>query len=150
VVADEVRKLSEEVVKSTNQISKIVSSIQETISKSFKISGIYDRRKSRKVEVTNGIRGIRIANDAKHSFEVIQLDMNNASQQVIEVSAAVQQLSASSEEIRKITEFTKRVQKGGVEKIQNMNEPFDELITSANTILFSTDRLYQKLNNANQ
>jgi methyl-accepting chemotaxis protein len=100
VVADEVRKLSEEAVKSTNQISKIVSSIQETISKSVEYMN------EGKVEVTNGIR---IVNDVKHAFEVIQIDMNNASQQVIEVLAAVQQLSASSEEIRNITEFTKRI-----------------------------------------
>jgi methyl-accepting chemotaxis protein len=94
VVADEVRKLSEEAVKSTNQISKIVSSIS------------VEYMNEGKVEVTNGIR---IVNDVKHAFEVIQIDMNNASQQVIEVLAAVQQLSASSEEIRNITEFTKRI-----------------------------------------
>ncbi|QPA32596.1 methyl-accepting chemotaxis protein [Anoxybacillus caldiproteolyticus] len=141
VVADEVRKLSEEATASTNQISEIVSSIQENISKSVEFMN------EGKVEVTNGIR---IVNDAKHAFEVIQSDMNNVSQQIIEVSAAVQQLSAGSEEIRNITEFTKKVQKGGVEKIQNMNELFDELITAANKILSSTHRLYQKVNNANQ
>lgn len=141
VVADEVRKLSEEATASTNQISEIVSSIQENISKSVEYMN------EGKVEVTNGIR---IVNDAKHAFEVIQSDMNNVSQQIIEVSAAVQQLSAGSEEIRNITEFTKKIQKGGVEKIQNMNELFDELITAANKILSSTRRLYQKVNNANQ
>jgi methyl-accepting chemotaxis protein len=31
-----------------------------------------------------------------------------------------------------------------------MNELFDELITAANTILSPADRLYQKVNNANQ
>ncbi|GLH62585.1 hypothetical protein [Parageobacillus sp. G301] len=66
-----------------------------------------------KEEVTNGIR---IVNEAKHAFEVIQSDMDNVLQQIIKVSAAVQQLSASSDEIRKITEFTKKVQEGGVEK----------------------------------
>jgi methyl-accepting chemotaxis protein len=141
VVADEVRKLSEEATTSTNQISEIVSSIQENISKSVEYMN------EGKVEVTNGIR---IVNDAKRAFEVIQSDMNNVSQQIIEVSAAVQQLSAGSEEIRKITEFTKKVQNGGVEKIQNMNELFDELITATNTILSSAHRLYQKVINAKQ
>jgi methyl-accepting chemotaxis protein len=137
VVADEVRKLSEQVAASTNQISEIVSSIQENISKSVEYMN------EGKVEVTNGIR---IVNDAKYAFEVIQSDMNNVSQQIIEVSAAVQQLSAGSEEIRKITEFTKKVQEGGVNKIQNMNEQFDGLITAANTILSSAHRLHHKVN----
>jgi methyl-accepting chemotaxis protein len=141
VVADEVRKLSEEATASTNQISEIVSSIQESISKSVEYMN------EGKTEVTNGIR---IVNDAKRAFEVIQSDMDNVLQQIIEVSAAVQQLSASSDEIRKITEFTKKVQKSGVEKIQNMNELFDELITAANAILSSAHHLYQKVNNANQ
>jgi methyl-accepting chemotaxis protein len=141
VVADEVRKLSEEATTSTNQISEIVSSIQENISKSVEYMN------EGKVEVTNGIR---IVNDAKYAFEVIQSDMNNVSQQIIEVSAAVQQLSAGSEEIRKITEFTKKVQEGGVNKIQNMNEQFDDLITAANTILSSAHRLHHKVNQMNQ
>jgi methyl-accepting chemotaxis protein len=141
VVADEVRKLSEEAAASTNQISKIVSSIQENISKSVEYMN------EGKAEVTNGIR---IVNDAKRAFEVIQSDMDNVLQQIIEVSAAVQQLSAGSDEIRKITEFTKKVQEGGVEKIQNMNELLDELATAANAILSSVHRLYQKINDANQ
>jgi methyl-accepting chemotaxis protein len=141
VVADEVRKLSEEAAASTNQISEIVSSIQENISKSVEYMN------EGKAEVTNGIR---IVNDAKRAFEVIQSDMDNVLQQIIEVSAAVQQLSASSEEIKKITEFTKKVQKGGVEKIQNMNGLLDELITAANAILSSAHHLYQKVNDANQ
>jgi methyl-accepting chemotaxis protein len=141
VVADEVRKLSEEAAASTNQISEIVSSIQENISKSVEYMN------EGKEEVTNGIR---IVNDAKRAFEVIQSDMDNVLQQIIEVSAAVQQLSASSEEIKKITEFTKKVQKGGVEKIQNMNGLLDELITAANAILSSAHHLYQKVNDANQ
>jgi methyl-accepting chemotaxis protein len=141
VVADEVRKLSEEAAASTNQISKIVTSIQENISKSVEYMN------EGKAEVTNGIQ---IVNDAKYAFEVIKSNMDNVLQQIIEVSAAVQQLSASSEEIKNITEFTKKVQKGGVEKIQNMNELVDELITAANAILSSVHRLYQKVNNANQ
>jgi methyl-accepting chemotaxis protein len=141
VVADEVRKLSEEATTSTNQISKIVSFIQENISKSVEYMN------EGKAEVTNGIR---IVNDAKYAFEVIKSNMDNVLQQIIEVSAAVQQLSASSEEIKNITEFTKKVQKGGVEKIQNMNELFDELITAANAILSSAHRLYQKVNDVNQ
>jgi methyl-accepting chemotaxis protein len=141
VVADEVRKLSEEATASTNQISEIVSSIQENISKSVEYMN------EGKEEVTNGIR---IVNDAKRAFEVIQSDMDNVLQQIIEVSAAVQQLSAGSDEIRKITEFTKKVQEGGVEKIQNMNELLDELATAANAILSSAHRLYQKVNDANQ
>ncbi|OAT73603.1 methyl-accepting chemotaxis protein [Parageobacillus thermoglucosidasius] len=137
VVADEVRKLSEEAAVSTNQISEIVSSIQENISKSVEYMN------EGKAEVTNGIR---IVNEAKRAFAVIQSNMDNVSQQVIEVSAAVQQLSAGSEEIKKMTEFTKNVQSMGVEKIHHMNKLFDEFTAMANSSLALAQRLYQKVN----
>jgi methyl-accepting chemotaxis protein len=137
VVADEVRKLSEEAAVSTNQISEIVSSIQENISKSVEYMN------EGKAEVTNGIR---IVNEAKRAFAVIQSNMDNVSQQIIEVSAAVQQLSAGSEEIKKMTEFTKNVQSMGVEKIHHMNKLFDEFTAMANSSLALAQRLYQKVN----
>lgn len=137
VVADEVRKLSEEAAVSTNQISEIVSSIQENISKSVEYMN------EGKEEVTNGIR---IVNDAKRAFAVIQSNMDNVSQQIIEVSAAVQQLSAGSEEIKKMTEFTKNVQSMGVEKIHHMNKLFVEFMEMANSSLALAQRLHQKIN----
>ena len=141
VVADEVRKLSEQAASSTSQISKIVSTIQESISKSVEYMN------EGKVEVTNGIR---IVNDAKHSFEVIQSDINDVSQQIIEVSAAVQELSAGTEEIRKITEFTNKVQVEGVEKIHTMKELLDKFTSIADTSFSSAQRLYEKLKDSNE
>jgi methyl-accepting chemotaxis protein len=141
VVADEVRKLSEQAASSTSQISEIVSTIQENISKSVEYMNEGEE------EVTNGIR---IVNDAKYAFELIQSDINDVSQQIIEVSAAVQELSAGSEEIRKITDFTRKVQIGGVKKIKSMKELLDEFITSANVSLSSAQRLYQKVNHSNE
>ncbi|WP_412677465.1 methyl-accepting chemotaxis protein [Bacillus smithii] len=141
VVADEVRKLSEQAASSTSQISEIVSTIQENISKSVEYMN------EGKEEVTNGMR---IVNDAKHAFEVIQSDINDVSQQITEVSAAVQELSAGSEEIIKITDFTRKVQNGGVKKINNMKELLEEFITSAKMSLSTAQRLYQKINHSNE
>ncbi|XJZ26925.1 methyl-accepting chemotaxis protein [Bacillota bacterium Lsc_1132] len=135
VVAHEVRKLSEEATNSTKKITNIVSAIQEKVSRSVELTN------EGKNEVENGIK---VVNDAKHSFEVIQQEINQVSQQIIDVSAAVQQLSAGSQEISNVTEFTKKVQMGGVEKISELTETVQQLMDEMTFITLKMDELFDK------
>ncbi|MGG5251997.1 methyl-accepting chemotaxis protein [Neobacillus sp. SM06] len=119
VVAHEVRKLSEEATNSTKKITNIVSAIQDKVSKSVQLT------KEGKKETENGAKAV---NEAKHSFEVIQREINHVSQQILDVSAAVQQLSAGSQEISRLTEYTEKVQMGGVQKINELTKTIQQQI----------------------
>lgn len=125
VVADEVRKLSEQAASATEKIITIVSFIQENIEKSVSLMT------EGKAEVTNGMQGV---NDVNHAFEVIHTKVNEVSQQIMEVAAAVQQLSAGSEEITNITDFTMKVQQNGTAKIQKLHNIAETLIEETKMI----------------
>lgn len=135
VVSNEVRKLSEEAANSTKKIIDIVSTIQEKVSKSVELTN------EGKVEVENGIHAV---SNAKHSFEVIQREINHVSEQIIDVSAAVQELSAGSQEISNITEFTKKVQIGGVNKISELTEKVKQLMDEITVIIGKADELVDR------
>ena len=135
VVAHEVRKLSEEATNSTKKITNIVSAIQEKVSKSVELT------KEGKKETENGAMAV---NDAKHSFEVILREINNVSQQIIDVSAAVQQLSAGSQEISRVTEFTEKVQLGGVQKINELTKTVQQLIEEMAILIEKAEELSDK------
>lgn len=122
VVADEVKKLSAQSALATEKINTIVSSIQKNVERSVHFMS------EEKAEVTNGIQ---VVNNAKQAFETIQTKVNDVSEQIMEVAAAVQQLSAGSEEIIHITEFTMKVQQGGTTKIKELNNAADVLIEEA-------------------
>ena len=122
VVADEVKKLSAQAAVATEEIITIVSSIQKNVERSVHFMS------GEKAEVTNGIQ---IVNNAKQAFETIQMKVNDVSEQIMEVAAAVEQLSAGSEEIIHITEFTMKVQQGGTTKIKELNNAADVLIEEA-------------------
>lgn len=137
VVADEVKKLSEQAATATEKIVKIVSSIQQNVDKSvdFMVEG--------QVEVTNGMK---VVNDAKQAFEIIRSKINEVSEEFLDVAASVQQLSAGSEEISKITEFTMKVQQGGTTKINELNGEIDVLYEEVNTLNYKMYDLNKNMN----
>lgn len=136
VVAHEVRKLSEEATTSTNQIKSIVSSIQNSVSNSVTLTN------EGKEEVQNGLKFVSTAKD---SFTNIQNEINEVSNHVDEVSAATQQLSASTEEISKITNFTKKVQEGGVSKINEFNQAVHELVNHLTILISNVETMKMNL-----
>ncbi|WP_428911915.1 methyl-accepting chemotaxis protein [Niallia sp. Krafla_26] len=125
IVAEEVRKLSEEVKFSSEQITDIVSSIQNNVDKSV------DFMEEGKEKVNNGIQ---VVNDVKLTFGLIQDKIKEVSNQIMEVSAAAQQLSAGSEEISNITDFTKNVQLTGVDMIQELNTIIQENVNGVEKV----------------
>lgn len=125
IVADEVRKLSEEVKYSSNQIIEIVSSIQMNVGKSV------DLIEEGREKVKYGVQG---ANDIKHTFSTIQSEIVEVSNQITDVSAAIQQLAAGSEEITKTVDFTKKVQLSGGNMIEELHSTIQEYLTKKDNI----------------
>lgn len=137
VVAGEVGKLSKQSTDATSQISEIVDSIQKNVSKAV------DMAAGGKKEVSSGMT---VVEAAKRDFGVIQKEVGAASKQTMEMSAAVQQLSAGSEEITKITAFTMKVQQGGTVKIteldkslQNFQATFEEATDKCRDLQINID-----------
>lgn len=125
IVADEVKNLSEEVKYSSNQIIKIVSTIQNNVDKSV------DLIEEGKEKVKYGVQG---ANDIKQTFSIIQSEIMEVSNQITDVSAAVQELAAGSEEITKTVDFTKKVQLSGGNMIEELHSTIQEYLTEKENI----------------
>lgn len=136
IVASEVRKLSEETNVSTTKIKDIVVSIQQSITKSVAYMN------EGKTEVANGIE---IVQHAKQAFSGIQDDIDQVSKLITDVSNAVTEISAGSDEVNQITEFTKKVQQGGVEKITALNGLIEEFKIKATRTLSLAEELKDEL-----
>ena len=90
VVADEVRKLAEESKKSAEQISSMISVIQDETSKAVELMAAGNKK------TAAGMRQTQEVNDA---FIQITGSVGNVSEKVQDVSTAVEQLSVSSAHI---------------------------------------------------
>ncbi|WP_219639224.1 methyl-accepting chemotaxis protein [Cohnella sp. CFH 77786] len=90
VVAAEVRKLAEQSAESAGQIAQMVSAIQEETSRTVRLMA------AGKQEVTEGILAVNLAGQA---FEQIQHAAAQVAQQMQEVSAAAEQMSAGTEQM---------------------------------------------------
>lgn len=112
VVAKEVGKLSNKSKTATEHISDILSSIQTKVETAVEMA-------TRSIEKVS--EGARAMNTTKSYFETIKQEVSGTSDQVMEMSAAIEQLSAGTEEVNKITEFTMKVQQGGTSKIKQLD-----------------------------
>ncbi|SFL87259.1 methyl-accepting chemotaxis protein [Paenibacillus sp. 1_12] len=90
VVASEVRKLSEQSTQSAEQITQLITYIQNSIEKTIQAM------QSGTEEINEGIRVVQTAGG---TFEEIKEFVDHVVNQVHEVSAASQQMSATSEQI---------------------------------------------------
>ncbi|WP_246943495.1 methyl-accepting chemotaxis protein [Bacillus pinisoli] len=139
VVADEVRKLAEQSAQSAQQISKLISAIQDETNKAVISMNITTK------EVEEGIGAINTAGD---SFEFIHGSIGGVTEQVQEITSAVQQIAAGSEQMahamRSIEEIavssasgTQEVAAASEEQLASM----EEIASSANALSHMAEEL---------
>ncbi|WP_100488788.1 methyl-accepting chemotaxis protein [Sporolactobacillus pectinivorans] len=125
VVANEIGKLSNKSKEETDHISNILSSIQSNVAKAV------DMVSNSMEKVSDGMTAM---NATKSYFETIIQEVSGTSDQIMEMTAAVQQLSAGTEEVKNITEFTMKVQQGGTAKITQLDTLLKEFKSSFETM----------------
>ncbi len=139
VVADEVRKLAEQSAHSSQQISLLISAIQEETNKAVQ---------SMQVAAKEVEEGIGIVNTAGTSFAHIQDSVSEVKLQIQEVSSAVQQMAAGAEQIvgsmKMITEVTE-ASASGTQEISAATEEqlasMEEISSSASSLSQMADEL---------
>lgn len=132
VVADEVRKLAEQSVGSSQQISQLIAHIQGETSKAVESMGTATR------EV---LEGIDVVNTAGESFEQIQESVIVVARQIQEVSAAAEEMLASTNQVHQAISQVTEVAYQAASGTQNISaaaqEQFaamEEIATSANSM----------------
>ena len=109
VVADEVKKLAEESRKSAIQITEMISQIQQETKESVQMM------EDENAQVKQGLKETEEANKA---FKMIAQSMQDVNNKVVEVSAAVQQMTAISSSILQTVTDAKEIARKSVENTQ--------------------------------
>ena len=125
VVAEEVRKLAEQSAESVRQITKLNSEIQSDTMHAT------EAMKEGSKEVKSGIL---IINETGESFQKILRGVRNVVDEIQRVSAASQEMSASSNEINNSVEEMNRVARKSVDSAQNVAATSEEQMSSAQNI----------------
>ncbi|MEC2077387.1 methyl-accepting chemotaxis protein [Metabacillus fastidiosus] len=134
VVADEVRKLAEQSANSAQQISEMISVIQEETK--FAVQSMT----STVQEVSEGIATVNIANE---SFEEIQQAIKGVSQQILDVTTSSEQMSVSIEEINKVMNLIIEMTGLTAAGTQNITSATEEQLSSMEEITASAISLSQ-------
>ncbi|MED4464607.1 methyl-accepting chemotaxis protein [Metabacillus fastidiosus] len=134
VVADEVRKLAEQSANSAQQISEMISVIQEETK--FAVQSMT----STVQEVSEGIATVNIANE---SFEEIQQAIKGVSQQILDVTTSSEQMSVSIEEINKVMNLIIEMTGLTATGTQNITSATEEQLSSMEEITASAISLSQ-------
>ncbi|MCH6263915.1 methyl-accepting chemotaxis protein [Neobacillus citreus] len=143
VVADEVRKLAEQSGQSAQQISQLISVIQEETGKAVQ---------SMKHSTDEVSEGITVVHSAGESFEQILRSINEVTSQIQEVSASVEQISAGTEQVLhsiKIFAATAEESASGTQSVSAAAEEqlasMEEIASSAASLSRMTEELQQVL-----
>lgn len=132
VVANEVRKLAEQSGRSANQISHLIAGIQQETSQ----AAVSMNTSTEKVE-----KGIELVSIAGDSFEEIVQSIQDASNQISEVSSANQQIAARSDLVlHKITTISE-VAKQSAAGTQNVSAAAEEQLASMEEITATSNFL---------
>jgi methyl-accepting chemotaxis protein len=132
VVASEIRKLAEQSAQSTEQIRKVITTIQE------ETSDVLNSMEVGKVEVD---KGINIANNAGESFKNIKDFVANVTDQIHNVSAAVQQISSGTEDNVKTFEEVSKISEQTAASVQEVSATTEEQLASIEEISSSAETL---------
>jgi len=132
VVADEVRKLAEQSKNSSEQIIHLIREIQEdTHCATDAMEG-----------VTNEVDlGAKVVNDTGETFQKIYHASKRVDDQIQEVSAIFEQMSASSEEVSATVQEMTRIAQESSANAQNVASATEEQLASMEEITASTETL---------
>lgn len=132
VVADEVRKLAEQSSESAQQIADLIKSIQAETDKAV---GSMETATS---EVANGIE---VVTSAGQSFRQISNSVHTVTEQIQEVSAASQQMSAGTEQVVSSIEYITEVSAQTAMGTQTVSAAAEEQLASMEEITASANSL---------
>lgn len=132
VVADEVRKLAEQSAQSTEQISQLISKIQDETN-----TAVVSMEKAIK-EVTVGLGVVHTAGE---SFDQIQHSVHEVTTQIQEVSAAAQQMSAGTEQVVHLIRMIAEVAHESASGTQSVSAAAEEQSVSMEEIASSASSL---------
>lgn len=125
VVADEVRNLSERTVGSTQEIASIISSIQNSVTKAI------EAMKHGETEVE---AGVKLAESAKASLDMIVAASEKEADMVHRIAAASEEQSAVSSQVSVSMETIARITKEMNNSIADIKKTSDDLYTGAEAL----------------
>lgn len=134
VVADEVRKLAEQSAGSAQQISQLISAIQEETNKAVQSM----EAATKEVE-----EGIGVVSTAGQSFVHIQDSVKDVTVQIQEVSSAVQQMAAGTEQMVHSMKLITEVAENSAAGTQEVSAATEEQLASMEEISSSAASLSQ-------
>ncbi|MCE5287487.1 MAG: methyl-accepting chemotaxis protein [Pelosinus sp.] len=134
VVAEEVRKLAEQSQEAAKQIADLIGEIQSDTDKA--VTSMNNGTKEVKV-------GAEVVNASGHAFHEITSLVNNVSEQVTKISAAIEQMAVGSQQIvgsvKKIDELNKK----SSGEVQTVSAATEEQSASVEEIASSSQALAQ-------
>lgn len=125
VVADEVRKLAAQSSESAKQITELISSIQRETAKAVH---------SMDAGTKQFHEGIQTVTTAGLSFENIMRAVNDVANQIQEVSASTQQMSAGTEQVMQAVKTIESVAAESVASTQNVSAATEEQLATMDEI----------------
>ncbi|MGE5703668.1 MAG: methyl-accepting chemotaxis protein [Clostridia bacterium] len=134
VVADEVRKLAEQSSQSTAQITLLIEEIRSDMKKAVQSMG----QGTAEVET-----GIHVAKQAGDAFLHILRATQQVVEQVVDVSAVSEQMSASSQQVTATVQQLAETSQASADQITTVAASSEEQFASLQTISESAKRLNQ-------
>ncbi|WP_082112462.1 methyl-accepting chemotaxis protein [Paenibacillus sp. DMB20] len=132
VIAGEVRKLAEQSAESAKQVARVISVIQieteETVASSEQVAR----------EVAGGLKAV---NDAGNSFEFIQLSIGEVAGQMQDVSSAVEEIAASSEQLTDGMRKTEDIADKTLKEMKNVTQAVEEHHSTMKQIMDASELL---------
>lgn len=132
VVADEVRKLAEQSAQSAQQISQLISIIQEETGNAVQ---------SMENATKEVAEGIIVVDSVGKSFEQIQLSINKVTNQIQEVSAAAEEISAGTEQVVNSSKTIAEIAENSATGTQSVAAASEEQLASMEEITASASAL---------
>jgi methyl-accepting chemotaxis protein len=132
VVADEVRKLAEESGLAAKQIAGMIQEIQQETTK------VAEQMVSGAVEVEEGLRVSQVAKD---SFQQIYEAIERMSKQVIEVSAATEQMAAGTEDVLQSVQTIVLIAESATDETTKVYATVEDTSNSMNEIVAASNGL---------
>lgn len=125
VVADEVRKLAERVSQATKEIASLIETVQQGVSESMRAAD----------EGTKEVAGgLKLADEAGKALKQIMESVSWVAQQIEQISAASEEVSASADEMVKTVDTVNSVAESNSAAAEQMAANSDQVTRSVGSI----------------